>query len=206
MLDCILLPYASFPRSAACYSDAMLIETLVTLRHFNHAVEIGQQRPTIPMAWAGHYQAYSQLRVCCYAEATRRGIPVNSARMAAAKEAAGNGRGIKPHWVGWNKLHAWCKGRLLASGEMETVLKRYLRWRALPLDVRGSDAQEFFSRYFSYGNWTSVGNNTTYLHEELSLLGAPTYYGNHYGQFNWDATGVESQPPLLHTREYGLLC
>ena len=131
MTRVILLPFPSFRKSVACYSDYTLLQTMRFILENQRRMEEGGPRRLVFLFWNKHKQAYIHLGMMCADELKLRDLPYDCEKADHLFQKVENGHWKKPLWVGWDRLHASHRAALLQIGEVELVITRYIKWKKL---------------------------------------------------------------------------
>lgn len=186
MLITPLLPYPNFRRSVACYSDAMLEDTLrfiVANRGIfsMRSTNLHWEQQDLMKFWRGRGQAFIRLGLMCAEEAKQRGVNDLEGETPRLTRLKKGKYWLKPMWVGWDRMHADHRGTLLQHGETARVLYRVAK--------RHSGAKDFLYR----NGWCELESRRGYyitdVNNFLDTEGFPVLgvneCPNHYAQFNW---------------------
>jgi len=130
----ILIPYPSFRKSIACYTDIQLVRTLCSV--FSVRSQIGHTN-ACKVCWTAHEQwlmwhnweqAFVHFGLMCVDEAKGRELRYSNERAEQLRKMKKEGRWYKPYWVGWPRFHDEHRALLIHYGECELLAIRLIRW------------------------------------------------------------------------------
>lgn len=133
MIRVILLPFPSFRKSVACYSNYTLTQTMqFILRHQKSMGSDSYYRQRhVYLFWHKYKQAYIRLGMMCADELKLRDLSYDHEKASRFFQEVKEGHWRKPLWVGWDRLHASHRAALLQIGEVELIITRYIKWKHL---------------------------------------------------------------------------
>jgi len=138
----ILIPYPSFRKSIACYTDAQLLRTLHSV--FMIRTQICLTNPTNVRwnvreqwrMWHNWEQAFVHFGLMCIDEVKGRGLKYDkehAKRLCIMKKEK---RWYKPYWVNWPRFHAEHRALLVHYGECELFAVRLIQWKNEKIGIK----------------------------------------------------------------------
>lgn len=212
----ILLPYASFSRSVACYSNSTLLQTLSAITQKYRAVKSGRvQRycdEEMVFMWTNNITAFETIGKICIDEADSRKL--TDERIDHGRNRFSDLKIIKPWkkpmWIGWPQLCKQHRGALLQEGEAELLYLRILRYSGLE-HAAAWKQENCIETWITTTGFTDIETyNYSHMQRVVRFLAAEAVPEltsedvNHYIQFNWDErpNGLINAWPPNHERDF----
>jgi hypothetical protein len=198
-MQMIFLPYPSFRRSVACYSDDVVVKTLtIVLDNYQLLNEnpcnqyMRWQSRNFYVFWHNQKQALIRFGMMLAEESKMRGLSYNRRKAASFFRAKRGKHWKKPLWVGWERLHSNHRAALLQIGEVERLAYRIIKWEKLE-NASEAIQDDCITTWFMEQGFSEIyqsgENYIIRVHEILDEQGAPPLeegeFPNHYLQFNW---------------------